>query len=1136
MPLIEVLTTSLGAALAKTTAKLWFRKMPYSEAIADELVDVLRQQIDDFETRRATQRLFEKLEDELASRLAGVIDVEFPNLAENERNAAALAVADVFDQLELDQTVSAVDLDATRLEAAMRPVAAKIFGSLGQSGESLANLLLREACNYVVALATKLPNFQVTATRELLKRDRELLEDLKKVLDIVVAMRTEALHEDAREAQGFELQYRRTLVRRLDRLELFGLRLIGAGAREYGLTVAYVSLTATVSGPPEPQRVEDALSGVQRIVIRGEAGSGKTTLLQWLAVRAASRDSVEPLATLNQRIPFYVRLRDYADHELPRPADLIEGVARNVKDLMPNGWAQEVLSKRAIVIVDGIDELPIVRRRRDFLPWLRDLLSDFPEAIFVLSSRPAALEADTNMLGKRLTDHGFKMLTLEPMTLADSEALVAQWHAAVARDITDESKREKLAVYERDLRQSLRNRNSIRSLASNPLLCSMLCALNWDRQQRLPDDRMELYRLAHEMFLEARDDERGVRPVLVQLARSEKEELLDGLAYWMMRNGYSEAPREDAEQQIERTVPRLGRLDAKPAEILDELLERSGLLLQPERGVIAFVHRTFLEYLAARGAIRLGDFGVLVERAKQESWRETVVFAAGHAQGQARDQLINGLLKKSWLQARPVEAEVTAICCLETVGRSIDPILLDRLRDLVRGLFPPHDSLTAQFLAPAAAMEPGLLVGHAQRGESAVGACIRSASIIGGRQMLEIIATYATVAGDIVDFEIARAWDAFDDDAFLDSVVRPRGRIFGMDCADFDSEAFACLRLLVAFGQHRRQRPKETLVTLLYEFRKKHSLAISGGGDWDPGPSLEGNRSNRSALASALNLKKRKPADVIARGDVARHLMRLGSAEKLALPFVEPQVVPALSRLSKLQELRFGIAVPTDLAPLGELQLLERVYLVGRGVVDARPLSSCAQLKAVELLDCAISDPTHLPLPPRLLDMRLQFLEQLDSLEQICAASHLQTLLLRGIKAPIGGWLISFPELVELTISGCPRVTRLPFGELKHLTNVFLTGVPPSALDQLERSPSVKWLKISDIQQFDMRNVGCLSTLQRLALVEVDHVTGIQALIDMPMLTNVTFVRCRGDFTRETLDTLRETLRNKNVNVDFGDE
>jgi hypothetical protein len=168
------------------------------------------------------------------------------------------------------------------------------------------------------------------------------------------------------------------------------------------------------------------------------------------------------------------------------------------------------------------------------------------------------------------------------------------------------------------------------------------------------------------------------------------------------------------------------------------------------------VHRTFLEFMGARAAVAAGDIRLLADQAKQESWRETIVFAAGQATGKARDQLVRELLKKRWLTSRPVEAQVTAACCLETVGHSLDPALLNDLKAIARRLFPPQNTATAQLLAPAAAMEPELLEGHVTARPATVAACIRAAAIVGGPRMLDVIASYAEVERHEVEAETAR--------------------------------------------------------------------------------------------------------------------------------------------------------------------------------------------------------------------------------------------------------------------------------------------------------------------------------------------------------------------------------------------
>ena len=116
MPLIETLTINLAAALLKTTAKLWFKDKPFAEGTAGAFVDsfkkYLENNIGDFATRRATERLFEGLQDEVARRLEQLVELEFPRLPENERTAAVLAVADTFDKHTIPESLFAANLDA----------------------------------------------------------------------------------------------------------------------------------------------------------------------------------------------------------------------------------------------------------------------------------------------------------------------------------------------------------------------------------------------------------------------------------------------------------------------------------------------------------------------------------------------------------------------------------------------------------------------------------------------------------------------------------------------------------------------------------------------------------------------------------------------------------------------------------------------------------------------------------------------------------------------------------------------------------------------------------------------------------------------------------------------------------------
>ena len=785
--------------------------------------------------------------------------------------------------------------------------------------ESLAQLMLRECCAYTVSVASKLPEFQTVISRELLKRDDEILTDLKRVLDAVADMRAKATGTEA--DANFDVAYRRALVQRLDRMQLFGVKIVSGSLRELELSVAYVTLSSTRSNSNGDRDVNSSLSGLTRVVIRGEAGSGKTTLLQWLAVRSASRDFPTSLEEWNSRTPFYVALRHFRDKPFPAPKELVLGAASNIADLMPTGWVQDALTKGALLLLDGLDEVPI-SRRRELLEWLRTLTEDFPKTTFLLSSRPAALDA--SILAVPTISHlarlSFEQISLESMSLPDSEALISQWHRAVARDTTDPRELALLETYEKTLIHALHDRPAIRNLASSPLLCGMICVLNWDRKQQLPDNRMELYGLALETLLEKRDSERDIKPAfLVALGKPAKEALLDGVALWMMRNGLAEADESDVVEQIGNLQQRLPEIRNSPNEVMQELLERSGILRQPAAGVVDFVHRTFLEYMAARAAVRGGDLGFLAKQANEESWRETVVFAAGHAQMKQRDQLIEKLLQTPLfsLRSRSIEADVTAACCLETASSDLAPHLVAKLRARAEALFPPKNQNYARILAPAARLSPELLKSHT--GEDIVAACIRCASIIGGDQMLEIIESYASVPGDAVWNELILAWSAFEPNEYRARVISKRSeRLFGEIAPNnMDDDTIKCLQVLVLKGIHSKAPSK--LADALNEFMKERSLT------------LREERSTSLELVSRTSaLMRKKPgASDAANGQItaldAARISEILSLKGLYVDVCGRDALEILSSMPNLERIRFcpeNILVPAALSRSSSLSAI----------------------------------------------------------------------------------------------------------------------------------------------------------------------------------------------------------------------
>lgn len=223
-------------------------------------------------------------------------------------------------------------------------------------------------------------------------------------------------------------------------------------------------------------------------------------------------------------------------------------------------------------MVDGVDELP-EEQRRPARDWLAGLVDAFPNARYVVTSRPGA--ASSTWLDRQ----GFDAAEVQPMGWPNVQEFVHNWHAAFRAESGDQDRQAQVSSSEATLLDSLYARRHLRLLATSPLLCALLCALNLDRRAQLPEERMELYAIALDMLLDRRDIERLIPADGPPLSKTSKTLLLEDLAYWLIRNGWSDAPRERVADRLARrlsTMPRAATGDG--ATVLDAMILRSGLI------------------------------------------------------------------------------------------------------------------------------------------------------------------------------------------------------------------------------------------------------------------------------------------------------------------------------------------------------------------------------------------------------------------------------------------------------------------------------------------------------------------------------------------------------------------------------
>jgi hypothetical protein len=780
------LLLGLGAAVVKVACKIWLRDNSFASDASSDVVDIVKEKLSGELDQRKARRLFEDLEEPVAKKLGYLREHEMARMPDNEWEAAILGVGDTLRRAQFtDEDIFSGDLDPLYLRRKIAAGSARATRDLSEAATEVYGRLLTECCAYVVELTTTLPRFVPGAFAEVLRRETTILQRCAEILDRMPT--TEKANADVtREEADFTAAYRRQVVSQLDRLELFGVT-VSESVRGYPLSTAYIplsvngdslqrdpaklgSFTGDFLGDYSSQslRIDEALTGTSRLFLRGEAGSGKTTLLQWLAVRAARQDFPEQLSSWNDLIPFLVRLRRSVGKELPAPEDFVNEVGRHIAVDMPRDWVHRLLhSGRALLLVDGVDELPESQRRpaRD---WLTTLLNTFPNASYVITSRPGAAASTW------LDAQSFDAAEIQPMGWTDVMEFVRHWHAAFRADSTDADNRDRLTASETTILKALHARRHLRMLAASPLLCALLCALNLDRRAQLPDERMELYAIALDMLLERRDTERLMSSAGdLQLSKTVKSLLLEDLAYWLIRSGWSDAPRDRVADRFARrlmSIPRAGTEDG--STVLDALIVRSGLIREPIAGRIDFVHRTFEEYLAASAAVKDDEVGELVRNAHDDQWREVIVMAAGHVQPRhQREEMLRGILTRAEAEPRKRQLlQTLAVACLET-SPQLDQQLHGQIQAIAESLLPPRGIRQAEVLATIGEPLLDLLAQRPARGVRQAAATIRAASLVGGEAALPIITACGHVPSDTVRRELYRAWPLFDPEEYARAVL-----------------------------------------------------------------------------------------------------------------------------------------------------------------------------------------------------------------------------------------------------------------------------------------------------------------------------------------------------------------------------
>ena len=274
---------------------------------------------------------------------------------------------------------------------------------------------------------------------------------------------------------------------------------------------------------------------------------------------------------------------------------------------------------------------------------------------------------------------------------------IEYWHESVLRHdaIIKDVEIERL---QHNLKQKIIESNSLKELACNPLLCAMLCALNYVNNEQLPENKMQLFEQCCEMLMDARDGQRNIDTNMYEnvpkLDYPMKRRILEEIAFRMLNNGVSSESKQTVIyflQQLLKDTNIISNTNNNYSveNILNFLIERSGIIREPEEGAIDFIHKTFMEFLSVKTICRNGDWNILIKEACNVNWRETIIMCFGEMANTNINYVLNQLVDKGKSECDD-RYFLMASLCLSNANFFYAPIKKE-IDEKIREMIPPSE-------------------------------------------------------------------------------------------------------------------------------------------------------------------------------------------------------------------------------------------------------------------------------------------------------------------------------------------------------------------------------------------------------------------------------------------------------------
>jgi hypothetical protein len=356
------------------------------------------------------------------------------------------------------------------------------------------------------------------------------------------------------------------------------------------------------------------------VVILGQPGSGKTTLAKYFLLCFATDKAKQNLQLSKKFLPILLFLRD-VNPEKSLLENILASLQKHDLDLSEDFFRPFLEKGQAILLLDGLDEVPSDDRRATVSRWIHDKVHlTFPRCLVIVTSRFSGYRGEAVLKGHYLR------LEIQDYGLEQVQQFLENWLTAVETHLFEDNKHYRTEAKNRaaDLVGRIKKTPALHDLAVNPLMLQIIALVHRDRNT-LPERRVELYKECTDVMLERWDKAKGME---VLLSANQARQLLQPVALWMHSvENRREVSKSELVEFISPIVPRIKR-EVDIDDLLKSWVVRSGIF-KGEGETYFFHHLSFQEYLTAEEIRNKRTFDILVKNFDRGWWREPTLLAMG---------------------------------------------------------------------------------------------------------------------------------------------------------------------------------------------------------------------------------------------------------------------------------------------------------------------------------------------------------------------------------------------------------------------------------------------------------------------------------------------------------------------------